>query len=93
MTDTREQIIEQIAQAHFDGLPDDAQRFWDADDSALLLKTMGDGLPIAVKAVTDRVGELHRLNAWGLSCISCEEDYPCRTALLLDQIDAEMGGE
>lgn len=95
---SREQIIEQMAQAHFDGLPDDARRFCDADDSALLLKTMGDGLPIAVRAVTARVRELAR--EWRVDTKTFDLPAPSREAIaddsaaltrLLDQIDAEWG--
>lgn len=89
MSETREQIIERMAQAtaypsSIAGVPviivDNRMR----DEAAKML-------PVAVKAVTDRVREMHHVNANGLSCASCGEDYPCRTVLLLDQIDTEMG--
>lgn len=107
MNETREQIIEQMAQAHFNSLPDDAQRFWDVDDAEGLLAVMGDGLPVAVKAVTDRVRELHRGHECHALCFiihgghcakvgacqQCGVQQPCPTVRLLDQIDAELGGE
>lgn len=54
------------------------------------------------KAVTDRVREVHYEEfdsdsdeVWRINgkCACCRFSYPCPTVRLLDQIDAELGGE
>lgn len=110
MTDTREQIIEQMARAlkpHLWGdfsaklatlsifTPEQAEESAAKKRAATMLDA-GVMLPIAVKAVTDRVREGANLQA--LSCHASPLEYgPERPWLdllaLLDQIDAEMGGE
>ena len=125
MTDTREQIIEQMARAEWSIV-------WPNSDPALasreFIRTTAAALPIAVRAVTARVRELHYAaycdadrtpicsdchgkagthpcGCWRDDdvvpvCGVCYEGwkyipvpYPCPTVRLLDQIDAELGGE
>ena len=107
MPETREQIVERMAQglyAHrqsianldqemdaWDDLPEDWQEEWREAATA--------ALPVAVKAVTDRVREwlrkphpLDTQERWRhCVCFICV-DYRANLAML-DQIDAEMGGE
>lgn len=95
MPETREQIIEQMAEVIRDV---QAVRFV----SPLHRELAGSVLPVSVKAVTDRVRELHTEQFWNVhdevwrtnpGCEECGQAYPCPTVRLLDQIDAELGGE
>ena len=94
MPDTREQIIERMARAEW-GI------VWPNSDPALasreFIRTTAAALRrSSVRAVTDRVREMANLQA--LSCHASPLEYgPERPWLdllaLLDQIDAELGGE
>lgn len=90
MSETREQIIERMARkVTFDSVRIVSLEYQYA-------KAM---LPVAVKAVTDRVRALHKLTPLATpiedagTCTCCGRNYPCPTARLLHQIDAELGGE
>ena len=101
MSDTREQIAQRLfawdTYDHPDPRPTwetltEAQRdVWRSATDAVL--------PIATKAVTDRVREMHKLtplatpieDAGTGTC--CGRNYPCPTVRLLNQIDSELGGE
>ena len=76
----------------------DPQRSYECDFATEAAKAM---LPVAVKAVTDKVRALHRGPHW---CIDAEGrpdmfhpdrtlgfGWPCYELTLLDQIEAEMG--
>lgn len=104
MPDTREQIaqaIEAALSAH--GAAEDAryteatgEYLYPADYRNVSVLAAGAALPIAVRAVTDRVREVANIQA--ISCHAAPGEYgPERPWLdllaLLDQIDAELEGE
>ena len=90
MPDTREQIIEQMARAEW-GI------VWPNSDPALasreFIRTTAAALPIAVRAVTARVRELHHMVEveFGDLLLPDLRALIRDTHALLDQIDAEWG--
>lgn len=94
MAETREQIIEQVARVIHNEF--EACRGRNGVDSRKLASA---ALPVAVKAVTDRVRALHKLTPLATpiedagTCTCCGRNYPCPTVRLLHQIDAELGAD
>lgn len=92
MPETREQIIERMRNAIHDAACGDR-----CEPAAMgLAQAQAErALPVAVKAVTDRVRALHwhDTREGRDDCHFCRRPWPCADARLLDQIDAELGGE
>lgn len=95
---TREDVVVAATRAALGAQPDIAASM---HEYSLIVTA---ALPVIVKAVTDRVRELHEpvqmlhmsTNRIVTVCLACGTDegerlYPCPTVRLLDQIDCEWG--
>lgn len=100
MPDTREQIIEQMARTIYGGSTyartyEDPYEDFTADEQSQWELMAAEALPIAVKASTDRVREglQGREAEFGDLLLPDLRALIRDTHALLDQIDAELGGE